>query len=164
MRQCRNNAGFTLMEVIGVLVIISVLAALVFTRRSSTSQFDLMANADVIKNELFYAQSLAMKQGSVWGVTCDGVTQSYWLFKTSPANRHPLPGEDAIPVSLIDKKITLTGFTLYFDFAGRPYTAYTDPIVNTRVDADNPLVITVGVLSGPTTTTITVTPETGFIQ
>ena len=154
------------MEVIGVLVIIGVLAAVLIPRMSSTSQFDLTANADVMKNQLLYAQGMAMKQGTVGGIKCDG--SNYWLFKTnSPddaASQLLLPGEDAIKVSLSNKKITSTAFTLFFDFAGRPYTAYTDSSVNTPVDADNQLVITVGVPSGPATITITITPETGFIQ
>jgi prepilin-type N-terminal cleavage/methylation domain-containing protein len=166
MKQLRNNAGFTLVEVIAVLVIIGILAAAVLPRMSSTSQFDLTANADVIKNQLFSAQGMAMKQGIVGGIKCDG--SSYWLFKTnSPddaANQLLFPGEDAIKVSLNNKKITLTAFTLFFDFAGRPYTDYTDSIVNTPVDADNQLAITVGVSSAPATATITITPETGFIQ
>jgi prepilin-type N-terminal cleavage/methylation domain-containing protein len=166
MKQCRNNAGFTLMEVIGVLVIIGVLAAVLIPRMSSTLQFDLTANADVIKNQLFSAQGMAMKQGNVAGIKCDG--SYYWLFKTNApddaANQLLLPGEDAKKVSLSNKKMSLTAFTLFFDFAGRPYTDYTDPIVNTPVAADNPLVITVGVPSDPATKTITITPETGFIQ
>jgi prepilin-type N-terminal cleavage/methylation domain-containing protein len=166
MKQCRNNAGFTLMEVIGVLVIIGVLAAVVLPRMSSTSQFDLISNTDVIKNQLFYAQGMAMKQGTVAGIKCDG--SDYWFFKNNlpdlGANQLLLPGEDAITVSLSNKKITLTAFTLFFDFVGRPYTAYTDSIVNTPVNEAHPLVITVGLLSDPTTTTIRITPETGFIQ
>jgi len=166
MRKCRNNAGFTLIEVVGVLVIIGILAALVIPRMSSTSQFDLTSNAEVIKNQLFYAQGMAMKQGNVGGVKCDGT--HYWLFKTNlpdnAASQLLLPGENARKVSLSSKKITMTAFTLFFDFAGRPYTAYTDPIVNAPVDVDNPLVITVGVPLDPATITLTITPETGFIQ
>jgi prepilin-type N-terminal cleavage/methylation domain-containing protein len=166
MKQCRHNAGFTLMEVIGVLVIIGVLTALVLPGLSSTSQFDLLSNADVIRSHLFSAQGMAMKQGTVGGIKCDG--SSYWLFKTNApddaANQLLLPGEDAIKVPLSDKKITMTAFTLFFDFAGRPFTAYTDSSNNTPVDAVHPLVITVGVPSGPATTSITITSETGFIQ
>lgn len=165
MKQIRNTAGFTLVEVIAVLVVIGILAALVLPRLSSTSQFDLISNVDVIKSHLFYAQGMAMKQGTVGGMKCDGT--GYWLFKANvpddAANQLLLPGEDTVKVSLSSKKVTLTPFTLFFDFAGRPYTAYTDAIVNTPVDAGNPLVITAGVASGPTTT-ITITPETGFIQ
>lgn len=154
------------MEVIGVLVIIGFLAVIAIPGRSSTSLFGLSSNADVIRNHLFYAQSLAMKQGSVGGIKCDGM--QYWLFKANApddaANQLPLPGEDAVKISLSNKKITLTAFTLFFDFAGRPYTAYADSIVNAPVDAGNQLVITVGVPSDPATKTITITPETGFIQ
>jgi prepilin-type N-terminal cleavage/methylation domain-containing protein len=166
MKQCRNNAGFTLMEVIGVLVIIGILTAVFLPGRSSTSQFDLTANADMMKNQLFYAQGMAMKQGTVGGIKCDG--SSYWLFKNnSPddaANQLLLPGEDAIKVSLSDKRITVTAFTLFFDFAGRPYTAYTDSVDNSPVNAGNQLVITLRVPSDSATTSITITPETGFIQ
>jgi prepilin-type N-terminal cleavage/methylation domain-containing protein len=166
MKQCRNNSGFTLVEVIFVLIIIGFLAAVIIPRLSSTSQYDLAANVDVIKNHLFYAQGMAMKQGIVAGIKCDG--SYYWLFKTNmpndAANQILLPGEDAVKVSLNNKRVTMTAFTLFFDFAGRPYTIYADANINDPVSADNPLVIPVGVTSGSATATMTITPETGFIQ
>ncbi len=166
MKRFGNSEGLTLMEVIVVLVIIGILAAAVIPRLSSTAQFDVKSNADVIRNHLLYAQGMAMKQGIVGGVKSDG--SFYWLFKTNApddaANQILLPGENTVKVPLNDKRITLTAFTLFFDFAGRPYTAYTDAAVNTPVSAGNPLVITVGSSSDSSTATCTITPETGFIQ
>ncbi len=166
MKKLRKSEGFTLIEVIVVLVIVGILTALILPRFSSTSQFDLASNADVIRNHLFYAQGMAMKRGIVGGIKCDG--SSYWLFKTNapddPANQILLPGEDTVKVPLSTTRATLTAFTLFFDFAGRPYTAYTDASANTPVSAGNPLVITVGSTSDSATANITITPETGFIQ
>ena len=159
----RNNHGFTLIEIIVVLVLMSIIAASVLIRGMDTDQIDMMAQAAKIRNHIRYAQAMAMKRSDTnWGIKCDGST-SYWFFKgTDPddsANQLPLPGEKSSQILLADIDVTVDGFELYFDKYGRPYTAYTDETSNTPVSAGNPFAITI---SG--SVTLSITPETGLIQ
>jgi hypothetical protein len=128
-----------------------------------TSETSRVAQQSVIKNHIRYAQSTAMKRGAIWGIQCDGA--AYWLFRTNapatPANQVVLPGENNAQVSLANKKVSMTAFTVFFDANGRPYTAYTDTTTNTPVAA--PLSITVNSLPAGSSGTFAIAPETGFI-
>ena len=158
----RNNHGFTLIEMIVVLVLMSIIAAGVLARSMNTDQIDLMAQVAKIRNHIRYAQAMALKRSDKnWGIKCDG-SSAYWFFEgTNPddsPSQLPLPGEISSQILLADINVTMNGFELYFDKYGRPYTAYTDETSNTPVSTGNPLSITI---SG---VTLSVTPETGLIQ
>jgi len=158
-----NNRGFTLIEMIAVVVIAGIVAAVAVGSVMNTSQTNRVSRTNVIKNHIRYAQSTAMKRGAVWGLKCDGA--SYWLFRTNDpdtqANQVIIPGEDNVQISLANKNITLTAFTVFFDGNGRPYTAYTDATTNVPVAAA--LAVTVGSLPAGSFGTFSITPETGFI-
>ncbi len=161
----RNNHGFTFIEMIVVLVLMSIIAASVLVRGMDTDQIDLMAQVAKIRNHIRYAQAMAMKRSDKnWGIKCDG--NAYWFFEgTDPddsANQLLLPGEKNSQILLADIDVTVAGFELYFDKYGRPYTAYTDETSNTPVSAGNPLAITISAGSG--SVTLSITPETGLIQ
>jgi MSHA pilin protein MshC len=158
----REHRGFTLIEVIAILIITGIVAAVIINRATGTSETSRVAQENVIKNHIRYAQSMAMKQGAVWGIKCAGA--AYWLFRTNdpaPANQVVLPDEDNAQVSLASKKITLTAFTVFFDGNGRPYTAYTDATINTPVSA--PLSLSVDSIPAGNPGTFAIAPETGFI-
>jgi len=159
----KNDSGFTLVEIIVVLVIIGIIAAVVIGSVMGTSETSRVSQESVIKNHIRYAQSMAMKRGAIWGIKCDGA--AYWLFRTNapdtPANQVVLPGENNAQVSLANKNFTMTAFTVFFDVNGRPYTAYTDETTNTKVNA--PLSITVNSLPAGSSGTFAIAPETGFI-
>jgi len=161
----RNQQGFTLIEIIGVLIVVGILAAIIITRAMSTTSMGRVAQEYVIKNHIRYAQSLAMKQGTIWGIKCDG--SDYWLFRTvnpdATSNQRALPGEENTKVALADKNITMSTFIVFFDANGRPYTAYTNETTNTPVSAANPLSITVDSVPAGTPATFEITPETGFM-
>jgi MSHA pilin protein MshC len=154
-----DHRGFTLIEIITVLIIIGIIAVVAISRMMGTSETSRVAQQSVIKNHIRYAQSTAMKRGAIWGIQCDGA--AYWLFRTTPANQVVLPGENNVQVSLANKKVSMTAFTVFFDANGRPYTAYTDTTTNTPVAA--PLSITVNSLPAGSSGTFAIAPETGFI-
>lgn len=164
--KAKNQRGFTLIEILAVLLIVGILSFFIISRVMDTSSTDRIAQESVIKNHIRYAQAAAMKQGTVWGIKSDAA--DYWMFVTNDpdnaANQRTLPGEENLKVGLAGKKITMNAFTLFFDAHGRPYTAYTDAVTNTPVSAINQLSITVD--SVPTTGAVTfgITPETGFMQ
>jgi prepilin-type N-terminal cleavage/methylation domain-containing protein len=157
--------GFTLIEIIAVLMVLGVLAAIVINRAMDTASTNRVAQESVIKNHIRFAQATAMKQGMVWGIKCDGA--DYWLFRTNApdtvANQRPLPEESIAKINLADKNITVNTFTVFFDAIGRPYTAYTDAATNTPVSTANPLSITVNSVPASTPVNFGITPETGFM-
>ena len=162
----RNQHGFSLIEIIAVLVLMSIIGAGILVRAMNTDHIDLMAQVAKIRNHIRYAQAMAMKRSdTIWGIKCDN-TASYWFFKgTTPddsASQLPLPGEKSASILFADINVTMNGFELYFDNYGRPYTAYTDETSNTPVSADNSLTITIS--SESDSVTLYVTPETGLIQ
>ena len=160
-----DRRGFTLIEIIGVLMIVGILAAVIINRTMSTTSTNRIAQESVIKNHIRYAQATAMKQGTIWGIKCDGT--DYWLFRTidpdTTSNQRALPGEANAKITLADKNISMSSFTVFFDANGRPYTAYTDETTNTPVSAANPLSITVNSVPAGAAVTFGITPETGFM-
>ena len=155
----RNNHGFTFIEMIVVLVLMSIIAAGVLVRSMDTDQIDRAAQVAKIRNHIRYAQAMALKRSDkIWGIKCDG-SNAYWFFEgTDPddsANQLPLPGEINSQILLSDIKVTMSEFTLLFDRYGIPYKDN----LSTKVDnSSNSLSITI---SG---VTLSVTPETGLIQ
>ena len=155
----RNNHGFTLIEIIAVLVIMSIIVAGVLVRTINTDQMDLMAQVAKVRNHIRYAQAMALKRSDKnWGIKCDG-SNAYWFFEgTVPddsASQLPLPGQISSKILLSDIKVTMNAFTLLFDQYGIPYK----DDLSTKVDnSSNSLSITI---SG---VTLSVTPETGLIQ
>ncbi len=66
-RTAFGQGGFTLIEVVAVLLVLGILAAFAAVRISDTGQSDLISQVDVIKNHLRYAQNRAMNTGSPVG-------------------------------------------------------------------------------------------------
>jgi prepilin-type N-terminal cleavage/methylation domain-containing protein len=160
-----DERGFTLIEVIAILVIIGIITVVAISNITSTADTGRLVQGDIIRNQIRYAQSMAMKRGEIWGIKCDGA--DYWLFRSNapdtPANQIVLPDESNAKVTLATKEITMTAFTVFFDINGRPYTSYTSDTINTPVSAGNPLTITLTSIPAGSGLTFGVTPETGFI-
>ena len=159
----RDHRGFTLIEIIAILIIIGIAAAVIISSATNLTDAGRVSQENVIKNHIRYAQSMAMKRGTVYGIKCDGA--DYWLFRTNapdtPANQIALPNEESAKVTLANKKVSMTAFTVFFDVNGRPYTAYADATTNTPVGA--PLSITVNSIPAGNPGTFNIAPETGFI-
>jgi MSHA pilin protein MshC len=79
----RRPAGFTIIEMIVVLLLMSIIAATVLGRAITSTDLDLNAQTDKIRNHLRYAQSMAVKSAydayPVWGIKSAG--GQYWLFR-----------------------------------------------------------------------------------
>jgi MSHA pilin protein MshC len=152
--------GFTPLEVLVVLIIIGIISMMVISR-SDIGQTDLMAQTEVIKSHIRYAQSLSMDSDRIWGVRCDATGQSYWLFVDGDPDdinhQRKLPGEEGQTVDLSQYGLTLTATTLSFDNRGRPCDDNdgTQPLEN-----DLSLILSAG---GGAATTIRITRNTGFI-
>ena len=160
----RNQFGFTLIEITVVLVLMAIIAAYVIGRSIGTQQIDLAAQTDKIRNQIRYAQSMAMKQSDeIWGITSN--SNQYWMFKRviGPPIIDTLvimPGEQNAQITLSDIGIdSLTNFTLFFDRIGKPYTGYD---TTTKTPLGNPLTITAS--AGAQSRTFRVMPETGLVR
>ena len=155
----RNDHGFTLIEIVVVMVLISIIAATVFSRSISTDRVNFVGQVDKICGQIRYAQSLAMKRNEVWGIRSDALSHQYWLFKNITTNVVRLPGEKTDKISVSDLGITMNNFTVYFKKKfGVPYTSIS---FNQQVDSLHPVFITMG--AGTESETYSVTPETGLL-
>ena len=72
----RDQMGFTPLEVLVVLIIIGIISVMVIGR-SDIGQTDLLAQTEVIKSHIRYAQSLSMNSDRIWGINCDARDASH---------------------------------------------------------------------------------------
>lgn len=155
----RKNRGFTLIEIIAVLVILAIIAAVVVSRGGSTDTYSLKGTTEVIKTHLRYAQTRAMSTNAVWGIKFnDG--NHYFLFKDG-ASLTPviLPDQDSNIVTIEGPSVTSYGLGIVsFDLFGKPYTDATAA----TLQPDAPRTITVS-YSGADEY-IEITKNTGFIK
>jgi prepilin-type N-terminal cleavage/methylation domain-containing protein len=149
--------GFTLIEIIAVLVILAIIAAVVVSRGFSTDTYTLKGTTEVIKTHLRYAQTRAMSTNAVWGINFS-TSKTYFLFKNGAiANRVILPGQDSDIVTLPTNAPSVpSGVIVSFDLFGKPYTDEAASVLQT--DAT----LTIAVSFGGTEN-ITVYRNTGFI-
>jgi prepilin-type N-terminal cleavage/methylation domain-containing protein len=171
----RNQQGFTLIEITAVLVLMAIISAYVIGRSVTTEQVDLVGQTDRIRNQIRFAQTVAMKQSNrIWGIKLNTSTDQYWLFSLPipvPANAEDLaenrrifPGETNNIISFADLELDdiTPSFTLFFDRIGRPFSAYINEGDPGNAPINNDLNIIVS--AGGQTRTITVIPETGLVQ
>jgi MSHA pilin protein MshC len=80
--QFGGQGGFTLFEVVMVLLILGVISYFATTRLFSGDALSQSAEMELVKNHLRYAQSRAMNSESSWGIKFGSSTR-YWLFNTT---------------------------------------------------------------------------------
>jgi prepilin-type N-terminal cleavage/methylation domain-containing protein len=171
----RRHSGFTILEIIVVLLLLTILAATVLGRSvlPAKDKLDLSSATEKLRLQLRYAQAQAMKRSdTVWGIKCND--NVYWLFRgtdpDNPTNQVRLPGADytgtITSVRAGDMGVTVQSFTVFFDRIGKPYrayTSYTNPAANTEWGQNNtPTNFTL--TGGGETRTIDISPETGLVQ
>jgi len=123
-RKHKETAGFTLIEVIAALLLLSVVAALVVPRMLETSA-GVIAEADRMRANLRYAQSLAMAANTAdWAVRID--SGSYQLLR----NGEPSPigwadGSGSVRVMSSGVQVSGGTGTLALDTMGAPSSTYT---------------------------------------
>ena len=123
--RCSNDKGFTLIEIIAVLIIIAIVAAVVLSRGTSTAEVDLKAKAEVIKGHIRFVQMRAMNMTSAtsgcnapFGMAALGV--KYYMFKDCTIGSNVvLPGAESS--SGVDLPSGSTFPTFSFDNWGSPF-------------------------------------------
>lgn len=162
-----NNRGFTMIEIISVLIIMGVLASVVVQHVMDVNT-DLIARAEIIKNQLRYAQSRAMNSDKSWYITFepDGSDGYRYSLNETGATDNPiyLPGEGEGNVILSGgmsfqyegSDITSPIYVCFSSKWGKPYTDTAGTVyqVGSR---------TINLVDAGGSRPVTVTENTGFI-
>jgi MSHA pilin protein MshC len=130
----KRGKGFTLIEVIAVLLIIAIIAVVVISRGTSTAEIDINAQAEALKSHIRYAQIRAMNMTSMTpydpdtGEGCNATfgisttSNTYFMFRDcSTGNKVVLPGASGDTITL-KSGMTINTETFSFDTWGRPCT------------------------------------------
>ena len=175
-RSTTGVRGFTLVELVAVIVVVGVLAAMAGSRLMERSPFDATAFSDQSTALLRYAQKVAVAQNrNVYvRVGAPGIALCYSA-ACGAAERVLAPGgsnsnsgatraacgDPSWACEAPPAQVTLSpATTFYFDALGKPFAAGDTPPVSVSTFA--PLTITVR--AGATTRTSTVEMETGYVH
>ena len=141
-----RDAGFTMIELTAVLVIMAIAGAVVITRLSNNNA-DVLGQAAVVKSHIHFAQMMAMKSNVPWGIRF--TSTSYTLQKNGATSTVFFPSEGS-PTHSMPSGITLTFNTnpLVFDQWGSPGTGN----------------VTVRITKGAASIIITVRKNTGLVS
>ena len=161
MNSSTNSQGFSLVELVVVMVILAVLAA-TFLPRTTDRVINVNAQADMIAGEVRYVQSLSMTQGQRYYINFPTAT-TYGFFAVSGATPIPHPATGSTTPVALAAGITLASITpagvsaIAFDGKGIPYR---DAAATTALSGVNAVITLSG---GNATAAVTVFPETGRV-
>jgi len=163
--QVKNN-GFTLIEILIVIVVIGIAAMIVVPMMSSAATMQIRAAANIIAADLEYAKSMAISRGQNYSVVFDKSTESYSIKKDGSVIPHPVKkGFDYVISFQSDSRLDRVDIfnvvfdpgssqTITFDYLGSPYSGTGNPL--------NSGVITLQ--AGGITKIINIEPITGYIS
>jgi prepilin-type N-terminal cleavage/methylation domain-containing protein len=166
-----TKAGFTLIEILVVVVILSIAAAMVLPMVSSASSLQARAAADMVYADLEYVRGLAMSQGKVYRMTFDTGNESYHVDdQNGNILDHPVrigqdyafvfPGSRLGNVDLVSVNFD-TQDTIAFDYLAIPYSynSITNAYTKLPPNAPGEIVLQASGVSY----TLSIEPETGNV-
>jgi len=152
----KNNSGFTVIEIITVMIVMGIITAFAVGRVADNKP-ELVAQKEVLKVHLRYAQSRSMNSNDSYGIESDATGDIYWLFRIVGTNRVNFPGEQSDHINLSALGLSMNAnIIVSFDSRGIPYTDNS----GTLQAGDRTLTLS----SGSDNESIIITQNTGFIQ
>ena len=143
-----DTKGFTIIEILSVLVIIGILSAVAIPRMLSTDVYDVVMEMETLKTHLRHSQIRAMSHNESWGISITG-GNSYTLQRNGSAAPVNLPNQDSNTRAIANGVSTTPGTkVITFDDFGSP--------------GNSDIVITLN-KQGGNSHTLTITQKTGFI-
>ncbi|MGK5061309.1 pilus assembly FimT family protein [Janthinobacterium sp. LB3P112] len=175
----RQLRGFTLVELIAVLVVGGLLAAVAMPRFFQQDSFDARSFADQNVSMLRYAQKLAIAQNRPVFVQLNGTRMALCFNTACDAANRVLPpaggnsGRSATmgacanttawlceaPPNKISYSVPLEAAAFYFSALGRPYKS-----IDTEPVSSFPARVSIGISGGGMTRNIIVEGETGYVH
>ncbi len=153
-----RSSGFTLIELIAVIVIIIIAAMLAIPMFSSAAGMQVRAAADMIAADLEYAKSMAISRQKTYTVTFDEAAESYDIRDASGIISHPVTHRDYLVNFGADSRVDRVNI-VDADFGSSEQVSFT---YLGSPDPDNGGTVT---LSADTETmTVTVGAVTGYVS
>jgi len=149
-----TNAGFTIIELILVIVIIAILGAIAGPRFFDNATFDERAYYDELVTSLRYAQKVAVATGC--RVRVDITATAYSLTQQSSLSGHCDPADAGFPVPVVLGTGEVMTGTAPSGITATPAIAFVyEPLGRTTLGADQ--AVTVG------SRTLTIQAESGLV-
>ena len=150
----KNSPGFTMIEVIAVLVVLGIIAAIAVSRLTASGN-ELYTERDILQSNLRFAQFKALTNNedptTTWGISFAGNSYTLSLTNGSPDTTNTNFPSDNSATHTLSGGVTVTapatGSAVTYDYWGNPGAAD----------------ITVTLSQGGQTTSFTITRTTGFI-
>ena len=158
VRKFGGQGGFTMIEIVSVLVIIGIIAAVAIVRMTNTRTYDVISRVEVVKTHLRLAQSRAMNSNQIWGINFSD-SSTYSMFNngnTANVVRLPNQGADNVTIPGGVSITTTTPLIISFDAWGKPYT-------NAAATAAQSGSRTLTLTKGSDTGSIEIKQNTGYI-
>ena len=160
-----RRGGFTLVELLIVIAIISIAALTAIPMMSSAASMQIRSAANMLTADLEYAKSMAISRAQIYSVVFDAGADSYriedkdgnpllhpvkkgFFYEIDFQNDGRLNKVDIISVDF-DSTSKVT-----FDYLGSPYNGSSAPLNNGVINLQ----------AGSTNTIITVEPVTGYVS
>lgn len=158
MPKNKDCSGFTLIEIVVVLILVGILSVNVIIHWPSNDELKMPAQAELMASHLRHIQTLAMDWGQPLRLTITGASYSVSCVTattTSPCNNSPVidPVTNQAFTTTLENGISLSGTaTTDFDTLGRPVSG------GSLISSAETFTFT----AGAKTATVTLNPLTGF--